>query len=532
MIDSHEPPPGTTTDTSLRSVRIEDLLCRLRARLSRYSLIESLWVIYCHIQYLQFDKRVPEGIEMDPAVVAAVGYGRNYYEWELDLLSRALLQYAPLAGRFSLTRWDEFAGTVNLLKDMDNEISGRMGELLRHNIFLELNRIAFRQFHWQERPNSWLLIRYYKIFGAPALNEILEATIGLTARELYFLGLAYTGHYLHSFDYPYPVDFSAFDITREKLGCFMRHFSKPLSELVKMAPRTELRNEDFAYSKNPLQIFPMVHVGVGGRHRVIAPIPTYLYRRFTAGVYYELTDNSGFGKAFGDAFQAYIGEVLNAALPSEHFTILPEDEYFVGRNRKDTIDWIASDETAHLFVECKTKRMRWFSKIAMADRITLDEDIAKIADAVVQTYKTIEDAKAGHYPNWRPDVRPIYPVVVFLEDSYLFDPSLEKDIDDRIVGQLRAAGIDPVVKTTFPYSISSVADLEILSQVVAQIGIAGVLSKKHEGERTKWNMRSFLLSDFQEHVAKLGKGGLFPDALKSIHPGIMIPDQELDEPRR
>jgi hypothetical protein len=505
---------------------IEDLLEQLRVRLSRYSLIDSLRVVYHYIQYLQFGSAMPEGIEIEPSIAAASGYDRHYYEWELDLLSRELLQYAPMGGQFSLTRWNEFAGTVDLLKHIDNEIAIRGGAFFQENIFREVNRIAFREFPWQERPNNWRLIRYYKIFGAPSLDRVLRDQIGLSAQQLYFLGLAYTGHYLHSFDYAYPQDFSQFGVSDADLRRFMRHFSRPLSELVKLAPQSELRNEDFAYSQNPLEIYPLVHLYGGGHHRVVAPIPTYLYNRFTSGVYYELTDHRGFSQAFGDSYQGYIGEVLQVAFPAERFRVLTEEEYSIGRDRKDTTDWIVTDASAHLFVECKTKRLRRLSKFSLTDRTALDEDLAKIADAVVQAYKSLADAKGGRYPHWRPDALPTYPVIVFLEDSYLFDPSMEKDIEDRVIALLQSAGIDSNVMNTDPYAICSTGDFEILCQVIAPANIADVLRRKHRSERTKWNMRSFLLSEFGDQISRLDKGGLFPDALQSIHPGLVTPGRQ------
>lgn len=501
-------------------IRIDDLLEPLKRRLSRYPLIESLAVIHAHMQHLQFGNPTPKTIELDAAVASKTGHDRNYYEWELDLLSRELLQCAPMTGSFSLSRWTEFAGTLNMLKELDNAISLRAGDLMKENILLELGRIAYREFPWQEHPNHWRLTRYYKIFGDPAVDAIINAEIGLTAKEMYLLGLAFTGHFITKFGYPYPVDLTVIGITDEKRRIFMQRFSKPLSELSRMAANSEFRDENFNYSANPLRVFPMAHVGAGGKHHVIAPIPTYLFDRFTAGLYYELTDNPGFGNALGDSFQRYAGDILKAALPGSAFTILAEEEYHSGKNRKDTIDWIASDADAHLFVECKTKRMRLSSRIALADTSSLNSDLTKIADFIVQAYKTLDDAKSHRYPHWRPDARPVYPVVVLLEDWYLFDYRLEKALDKQIAEKLVANGIDPTVMALSPYTVCSSGDFEILAQVLGMTGIARVLGKKHAGEQTKWNMKSFLRSEFGEEVGKISKTGLFHDALDSIHPAI------------
>src|ERR1700733_14766463 len=243
-------------------VRIDGLDEPLRLQLSRYSLIDSLYVIYAYVQYLQFRQPLPTDIEVDQRVVGGQRHDKPFHEWELDLLSRQLLQHARMAGKFSLRRWNEFANTVNSLKALEDAISERTGTLLRDNILLELGRLAYRQFPWQERPNARRLVRYYKIFNDPEVDKIIQSEMGLTATEIYLLGLAFTGHFLNHFAFPYPMTLNEIGVSEEKTKLFVRHFSVPLSKLVDLAKASELRDENFAFSQNPLKIFPMVHVGL------------------------------------------------------------------------------------------------------------------------------------------------------------------------------------------------------------------------------------------------------------------------------
>ncbi len=332
-----------------------------------------------------------------------------------------------------------------------------------------------------------------------------------------------TGHFLTKFAYSFPISFVDLGVSDEKFKRFLQHFATPLSELIKMASASEFRNEDFSYSQNPLRIYPLARTGIGGRHTLIAPIPSFLFHRFTSGVYYELVRNEAFGAAFGPSFQRYIGEALTAALPKDRFSILPEAEYHVGKNREDSVDWIASDGSGHLFVECKTKRMRLNSKIALVDIESLQADISKVADFAFQLYQTMDDANSGHYPHWRPDDKPVYPLIVLLEEWYLFDPRLEEEIEKQIMEKLAARGIDPQVVKKCPFSICSTGDFEVLVQVIAMTGIAAVFEKRRALDRTKWNMKGFLFSQFGDVVAKIGKGGLFPDELRSLHPDMPLP---------
>jgi|SRR6185312_5450857 len=86
-------------------IQIDDLLEPVRRQLSRYWLIESLFVVSGHMQYLQFGQAVPASIQLDPAVAAASGYDRKYYEWEAadadDLMTPPLTPRCPQGWRLA-----------------------------------------------------------------------------------------------------------------------------------------------------------------------------------------------------------------------------------------------------------------------------------------------------------------------------------------------------------------------------------------------------------------------------------------------
>ncbi len=86
-----------------------------------------------------------------------------------------------------------------------------------------------------------------------------------------------------------------------------------------------------------------------------------------------------------------IGEVIGKANESKKMKIIPEKKYYDGRDRKDTVDWIVYDEKAALFIECKSKKMVIPAKTSLNDEKPLLSDLAKMADFIVQVYKTIND---------------------------------------------------------------------------------------------------------------------------------------------
>lgn len=148
------------------------------------------------------------------------------------------------------------------------------------------------------------------------------------------------------------------------------------------------------------------------------------WKRVSQGLFYEIYQAEGFSNPFGASFQVYLGEVLSETFPGPRFTIYEEREYKVGRNRKDGVDWILTDDQANLFIECKAKRMTVGAKSAV-DPAIIGQQVDYLAKAVIQLYKNISDALAGH-THWPRNDRPIFPpLVVTLEDWYLFGSSAD-----------------------------------------------------------------------------------------------------------
>ena len=96
------------------------------------------------------------------------------------------------------------------------------------------------------------------------------------------------------------------------------------------------------------------------------------------------------------------------------------------KNRKDSVDWIVlQGEQAALFLECKAKRLTWASKVGLSNLAALEQDIRKLAGAVVQVYKTIRDYREGRYPHLAyVEAIKVYPAIATLEDWYLFGHDL------------------------------------------------------------------------------------------------------------
>ncbi|GAH37697.1 unnamed protein product [marine sediment metagenome] len=166
----------------------------LRNNLKKLCLDDSFFVIWNFVQYLQFGKKIDKTIEVNPALE----YSKNTiswrpHEWELELLTKEIIINSQdiYSSSKSLKKWAYFSSTLIKLRSLCNKIAKT--SIDENNVTNELIRIAFRQFPWQSRPSKDFLVRYYKIFNIPTLNNLVKRIIGLTINELYFIGLAFGG---------------------------------------------------------------------------------------------------------------------------------------------------------------------------------------------------------------------------------------------------------------------------------------------------------------------------------------------------
>jgi hypothetical protein len=470
------------------------------------------------MQLLQFDRPLPSDIETIPSLTRTANrFERNIFEWELDTLVLELLvnaQYPDTSvAADTLRRWQSFARVINALRDFENQLAGCNPP---GSILVEVLRIAHRQFPWQRRPNSIWLKRYYKLFSHPELETILHRKIGLSAKDLYRLSLGLLAHFCQHFALDYPPRITIPDLNQAKLDTLLTHIARPLGELREHAQQTHKVDVNYPYLFNPLRVYPVIHTCIAGRSRLIAPIPTLLFRRFTEGIYYEINREYNFSTAFGNSFQSYVGEAIQRANKSGALAVYSEAEYWVGKERKDTVDWMVADQTAALFIESKTKRLVLEAKIEIRSTEALERELDKLADFLLQLYKTIRDYRDGHYRHipYDPSLK-IYPIVLTLEEWFAFGPKVMDEVDRRLHYKLMKSRLDPDWPHQMPYSVVAAEDFEGLLQVIAAVGIDFVMAKKTVvPEPQQWTMGAFLHHEFATELCNAHD--LFPEATDEI----------------
>ena len=299
-----------------------------------------------------------------------------------------------------------------------------------------------------------------------------------------------------------------------------------LDELRKKLRAEHALNEDFAYRYSSLREFPLIKISHEGVAKIACPIPTLLFWRITSGLYYALRNERGFSDAFGTSFQDYVGEVLRHRMAGGAIEVIEETSYEVGKDRKDTVDWIVRQgDDAAMFVECKTKRLTWASKVSLADLTALDHDINKLAGAVIQVYRTINDYRAGHYPHLQFVAgRRIYPVIVTLEDWYFFGYELPARLDVAVRRGMLEAELDVNWLEEMPYSIMSVDECETAAGVINSVGVHPFISGKvRDPQRRLWAYGAYYNDRYAKEVG--GLPNLFQDEYDAMFAELEAQDQ-------
>jgi hypothetical protein len=282
-------------------------------------------------------------------------------------------------------------------------------------------------------------MRAFKIFGRPEVDSIVVREFGMTMQKVLLLGVSLMGHFQKAGWMSVNQDCHELGVSQPVSSAFFRRLASDISALKTATAKQQSYGPDWLYAWNPLELTPLISVDQAHLDRVICPIPFYLIKRASTGVFYDLVNSPGFDNAFGKSFQAYIGEVIDVVCKPPRFTVFVEEPYYIGSNKFHGVDWTVSDNTGHLFIEAKTKRLTLGAKI-QSDNAPLERDLSTMAKAIVQHYRNIIRALEGR-TTWKPDGLPVYPLVLTLEDWFIFSPRITQILKDEVRRLLAQQGM-------------------------------------------------------------------------------------------
>lgn len=472
------------------------------------SFLQAIWFLSNH---LEFRRPLPPYLAAANPGGCKSNLELGFFLWELDTLAReAILHCEPIYGKH-VADWNQVAIALNKLKKAEEDGSNVDGS----NVMSEMTRIAHRQFHWQQGVSHNDLIRTRKIYRSPGMNDVVRTIYGLSAEQVALSGFAALATYLEYF--AMTKDWTE-NVTKT-LGFNPRpvieNLTVDLATMKRSAHEVRALNGNWAYAFNPLWLHPLISIEGGAR--IICPLPGLLARRMTEGLYFDIAghDVDVLSAHMGPAFQAYVGEALDRANKGR-FRIWPEEKYGSKRQPKDTVDWIVVDDTASLFLEVKLLKMGRAAKEYLAPEAAVTLQLTKLAKAIGQVYATLRDALAGAYPSWKPDLKPVHPVIVTLDNWNLFTHTTHGDLSALVEEELDRRGIDRALLKSHRYVVCNANELEIGLQVMHQVGIQSVMEPLTTGEKIGWLFSGYLRASFSRELASVVP--LFPEERRSLLP--------------
>lgn len=499
------------------SNRFYTLYRPVRNRARRYNLHQSLvalWAYSLHVidgQALSWEmaRGAPLGTELKGVL----------YPFQVPTLAREIILNGQLdgSGDKDLSEWNGIADLANEIRRADDNM-GRFGSGARtpQDLMWEFHRYSHHQFPLQHRTTLGTLVRAFKIFGQPDVDALIVLRTGMTMEQLLRLGFALQANFRQRHHMNALTDYTEFGIPPNISRRFFEEMASDMLTLRSRMAKHQSYDRAWLFTFNELAQTPLIRIDPAHPERLICPVPRLLFDRITNGVFFDIVKMPGFSNAFGPAFQAYVGEVLEKTCTAPGFVITEEKTYRPSKGKlKHGADWILSDGTGHAFIECKTKRFAFAAKM-LTDVDALDRDLSTFGSAIVQHYKNIVDARNG-LTGWKDDGLPIYPLIVTLDDLYLFGSAVRDALDLKVQDGMLAAGLPLKLLDDMPWLIASVKEFEMAAQVINQRSISDVLGPMQQPKFNKWVLDTFIRQEFALEL-KNSVDVLFPDDLNRLFP--------------
>jgi hypothetical protein len=482
------------------------------------SLSSALFVCWDLSRHLAFGTQL-RCTDIGKEFALSGGLKAHVYQWDLEIICREAILHASKYNGADLSDVRRFINTINHLRRMDDAIS--KNRLPDHSIWREMFRIAHRQFPWQRSISKTEITMYFKLFDDPTIAPFILERTGVDARESMLLGLSAMGHFHGEPTLVVGPQFSSLGIDHNLAQKRLREFSLSVDKLNNRFNEKKQHNENWMYTYSPLRATPLVELPQG--NSIFAcPMPELILKRITSGLYYDLADSSQFRVAFGFAFERYVEETAKEVTKASRITVTKPKKYKVGKNEKSGVDLIVSDESSTIFIETKTKRIR-YDDIFDLNKSKLKEAVTEIADYVVKFYLNIQDLIDGRTEEPQEIVQKLqkFAVLVTLEAWDLMTPDLIEMLDKQIEIKLIDKGVPTSIVQNVPLTIVSIVEFQLLLGVANKKSIYSVLGEKVRGEFKNWRLTEYLLSKHKNELNP--KGIIFESDFRRIIPARSTP---------
>jgi hypothetical protein len=463
----------------------------LRNRMRGFNIEESLLTIWCLSQHIMNNAEPP------PIQGAPRGkFKELILPHYLSLLCREiLLNGATTPGTRTLSKWADVVSALRAIQDF----AAYTSPTAESSFQLELHRIGQQQLPLQRRPSVSRFMRYVSLYESADVAPILQRVTGISAPDYSFMGFMTYTQVSKAPRFMTSVDLAAAGIPATTRDRFFQLASGNLATIRARLQKNQRFDHTWQYTFDSFDDSPLINLDESHPERVYCPMAERSFTRFTEGTFYLLCREKGFDNAFGKAFEAYASHVLRKSCTSSRIQVHEQKPFTIKGNVNHGVDFVLSDASANVFVECKTKRLNLQGRVAPTAE-DLDAQLTILADAVVQNYRNIRLAIDGR-TEWTLNTSPCVNLVVTLEDWFLVSPDSHSALIKMVQRLLAERELESMFDKV-PFAILTAEKFEVFCCAIENKGIDALVSPLFADHRTAWSLAAHLDGGFRdEHAA-------------------------------
>lgn len=342
-------------------------------------------------------KTIPDG-----AITTDMTSKHFIQKWEIETLANELMtvpkQRTSKNGRTRTLRWDHYDVSrqcVNWLRKLENAEYGLHKK--KEHIFVEMGRIASRQFVWQ--IGFFNVPQFYRnafVYGQGECEAYFAHRHGISFNRFSQIGFML---YIALRNLPVVEDSGSWkkfcktvDVTWDEVERVLAIIALPFYEAARLAKEKRGGVIHTADRPSILRQAPCLRFGNQGE-RIRSPLPELILERITSGVFYDVVKGSGpvrddYGKRFEEYCFRYLADMLSGYKWEKEASYRKKPHSFMTPD----VLCFSSDQLEMAF-ECKATRM---SQQAMFGKDPLAakgyEDMTK---AVFQLWRFFSHCRRG-----------------------------------------------------------------------------------------------------------------------------------------
>jgi hypothetical protein len=418
-------------------------LRKMFARANDYAFLQMIWAI----DALQDDREdvTAQYLKTYPKGAAQSTLTSPYaiHRWELEtLLVQLFLTTKQEVGSglnliLDCSKFEAIRETINRVRKLEDVESATY--LRDYGVFMEMHRLAQRQFHWQHGYyNLPQLYRYSYIYGQGKCGEYFERTYGIPITDLTFAGFALFAAHQRTPWLQQPLGIPELepspDLVKRALPLLALSAEDARARTVAFNAQMAEQNGGTlptAYLPNVLRQFPLISTDVD-LTRFIAPIPEMLLMRVTSGLYYDLIPGGALLlNDANDRFEQYCVEYITKLMP--RFTTSRSYHYGPKGSGFDSPDVLIKDHGKLVVVgDCKATKLSYLAQFAENPFDAAKQQYEQIAKGIFQTWRYYSHVRRGIAGG---EISEDSYVMIFTLDWFLY---MSRDLKAKVVEQAKA----------------------------------------------------------------------------------------------